>query len=61
VADVLDEMKSKPLSFLQAALFQWVNPKAWIMIVGAIVTYTNTSMDYTLHLAPLYGLVLEQL
>lgn len=48
VADVLDEMKHKPLSFLQAALFQWVNPKAWIMIVGAIVTYTNTSMDYTL-------------
>ena len=48
VADVLDEMKHKPLSFIQAALFQWVNPKAWIMIIGAIVTYTNTSMDYTL-------------
>jgi len=51
VADVLDEMKHKPLSFLQAALFQWVNPKAWIMIVGAIVTYTNTSMDYSLQVA----------
>ncbi|MGO4893923.1 LysE family translocator [Flavobacterium sp. W21_SRS_FM6] len=48
VADVVDEMQRKPLSFLQAALFQWVNPKAWIMIVGAIVTYTNSSLDYTL-------------
>ncbi|MCY1268829.1 Cysteine/O-acetylserine efflux protein [compost metagenome] len=31
---------SKPFSFLQAAAFQWVNPKAWIMAIGAITTYT---------------------
>lgn len=48
VVDTLAEMKSHPLSFLQAALFQWVNPKAWIMIVGAIVTYTTIDTDYTL-------------
>jgi threonine/homoserine/homoserine lactone efflux protein len=29
----------KPLSFLQAAAFQWVNPKAWMMILGAISVY----------------------
>jgi threonine/homoserine/homoserine lactone efflux protein len=29
-----------PLNFLQAASFQWVNPKAWIMAVTAIATYT---------------------
>ena len=29
----------KPLTFMQAALFQWVNPKAWIMGVSAISTY----------------------
>ena len=28
-----------PISFLQAAVFQWVNPKAWVMAVGAISTY----------------------
>jgi threonine/homoserine/homoserine lactone efflux protein len=50
VAEVLDEMKSRPLSFLQAALFQWVNPKAWIMIIGAIVTYTNSGLDYPLQI-----------
>jgi threonine/homoserine/homoserine lactone efflux protein len=28
-----------PLTFLQAASFQWVNPKAWGMAVSAITTY----------------------
>jgi len=32
--------RGKPLSFLQAAAFQWVNPKAWLMAVGAISAYT---------------------
>jgi threonine/homoserine/homoserine lactone efflux protein len=36
----------KPLTFLQAAAFQWVNPKAWVMAVGAIVTYTSIGNDY---------------
>ena len=30
---------SRPLTFLQAAAFQWVNPKAWIMAVGISATY----------------------
>lgn len=33
----------KPLSVLQAASFQMVNPKAWVMIVGALVTYETAS------------------
>lgn len=31
----------RPLSFLQAAAFQWVNPKAWLIAVGAISAYTG--------------------
>ncbi|HEX2581598.1 MAG TPA: LysE family translocator [Dongiaceae bacterium] len=31
----------RPLSFLQAAAFQWVNPKAWFMGVNAIGAYTG--------------------
>ena len=30
----------KPLTFLQAALFQWVNPKAWLMLVTVISTFS---------------------
>jgi len=29
-----------PMTFLQAAAFQWVNPKAWTMAVNAITLYT---------------------
>jgi len=31
----------QPLSLRQAALFQWVNPKAWVIALGAVVTYTT--------------------
>jgi threonine/homoserine/homoserine lactone efflux protein len=30
-----------PLTFLQAALFQWVNPKAWVMAISAVTTFTT--------------------
>lgn len=38
--------KGKPLTFLQAALFQWVNPKAWFMALTAITVYAP-SQDIT--------------
>ena len=41
----LDIENSKPLSFTQAALFQWVNPKAWVMATGAVSAYTSVSSD----------------
>ncbi len=31
--------RARPLTFLQAAAFQWVNPKAWIMSLGAVTLY----------------------
>lgn len=33
----------KPMSFLAAAAFQWINPKAWLYAVGAISAYTSGS------------------
>jgi len=35
-----DKGTGRPLNFLQAAAFQWVNPKAWLIAVGAISAYT---------------------
>ncbi len=37
------ETRGRPMSFIEAAAFQWINPKAWVMAVGAIATYTNES------------------
>ena len=30
-----------PMTFVQAAAFQWVNPKAWAMALGAISAYAS--------------------
>ena len=32
---------AKPMTFLAAALFQWVNPKAWVMAITAMTVYTG--------------------
>jgi threonine/homoserine/homoserine lactone efflux protein len=36
------EAGGKPFTFLQAALFQWVNPKAWTMALTASAVYSPT-------------------
>jgi threonine/homoserine/homoserine lactone efflux protein len=33
------KVAARPMTFLQAAAFQWVNPKAWAMALGAISNY----------------------
>lgn len=34
-------VKPQPMTFLQAAAFQWVNPKAWAMALGAVSAYVT--------------------
>mgnify|MGYP006280236127 CR=1 FL=1 len=33
--------RARPLSFVEAAAFQWVNPKAWVMAIGVAATYAS--------------------
>jgi threonine/homoserine/homoserine lactone efflux protein len=33
------EVSGNPLTFVQAAAFQWVNPKAWVMATTALTVY----------------------
>jgi threonine/homoserine/homoserine lactone efflux protein len=35
------ETGSQPMTLLQAAAFQWINPKAWVMAVSAMATYPD--------------------
>lgn len=37
---------ARPLTFLQAAMFQWVNPKAWAMALTAVSVYTPPSKPF---------------
>jgi len=42
------EAGAKPMTFLQAAAFQWVNPKAWMMAVTAISVYAAGGREIAL-------------
>jgi len=33
------DARGRPISFLEAAAFQWLNPKGWVMAVGAVSAY----------------------
>lgn len=37
---------ARPMTFLEAAAFQWVNPKAWVMAVTAMAVYTNPAAPF---------------
>jgi threonine/homoserine/homoserine lactone efflux protein len=45
------ESARRPLSFLEAALFQWVNPKAWTLALGVVVAFTAPGGSVALQLA----------
>ena len=40
------EAKARPMTFIEAALFQWINPKAWAMALTATTLYTVPDMYY---------------
>jgi threonine/homoserine/homoserine lactone efflux protein len=40
------ETQARPMTFLEAAAFQWVNPKAWVMAVTAMAVYTNPESPF---------------
>lgn len=49
---------AKPFTFLQAAMFQWVNPKAWAMALTAISVYSPTrSVGSILFVAIVFGAI----
>lgn len=50
--------KARPMSFLQAAAFQWVNPKAWAMSLGAVAAYApDQSLSAVLVVAAVFAVV----
>ena len=45
------EETSRPMTFMEAALFQWVNPKGWAMALTAITLYAPARPDGSRELA----------
>lgn len=48
--------RARPLGFLGAAIFQWVNPKAWAMALGATTSFARPA--YLAIDVPLIALIL---
>jgi threonine/homoserine/homoserine lactone efflux protein len=48
--------RGRPMNLIEAALFQWVNPKAWAMALGIVTTYTTVGGNVLLETA-LIGLI----
>ncbi|MFU8777899.1 MAG: LysE family translocator [Roseovarius sp.] len=52
------DASGKPLTFLQSAAFQWVNPKAWSMALSAVTLYaTGRNLTSVLWVAGVYVVV----
>ena len=48
----------KPMTFLQAAAFQWVNGKGWVVALSAVTTYTVVNSTLPLQIVALSGIAL---
>lgn len=42
----MSNTQAKPLTFINGALFQWLNAKAWVVATGAIAAFTTVGVDF---------------
>ncbi|UVK36318.1 LysE family translocator [Mesorhizobium sp. AR10] len=40
------EAEARPMRFIEAAAFQWVNAKAWVMAITAMAVYANPEQPF---------------
>ena len=53
-----DARAARPMTFLEAAAFQWVNPKAWAMALTAVTVYApGTGWQAVLIVAAIFGAI----
>ena len=57
--DTNSTARKNPMTFFQAVAFQWINPKAWIMAIGAVSAYAPiANYPYNMFLiAGIFGLI----
>jgi threonine/homoserine/homoserine lactone efflux protein len=37
--------RARPINFIEAMLFQWINPKGWVTAIGALAAYATVGGD----------------
>jgi threonine/homoserine/homoserine lactone efflux protein len=56
----LEAKGGRPLSLIGAAAFQWVNPKGWALMIGALALFTTPTGNHVFEvglIAALFGIV----
>lgn len=43
-----DSTRARPINFIEAVLFTWVNPKGWVTAVGAVAAFTTVGGNMVL-------------
>jgi threonine/homoserine/homoserine lactone efflux protein len=53
------QAQGRPMSFVGAVLFQWVNPKAWVLALGAMALYVRPerAVGDILQVSAVFGIV----
>ena len=52
-----DSTRARPINFVEAVLFTWVNPKGWVTAVGALAAYTTLEGDVLLQTSVIAGVL----
>lgn len=53
-----EHRRTRPMTFFQAVLFQWVNPKAWSMALSAVALYApDRNFAAVLLVAAIFGII----
>jgi threonine/homoserine/homoserine lactone efflux protein len=50
-------IRAQPINFLEAALLQWINPKGWVIAVGALAAFTRVGGDVLLQTSGVAGVL----
>ncbi|MGB3431484.1 LysE family translocator [Achromobacter sp.] len=40
------QASTRPLTFMESALFQWINPKAWIVALASVAVYVDATAPW---------------
>jgi threonine/homoserine/homoserine lactone efflux protein len=52
-----DAKRARPISFVEGALFTWLNPKGWVTAIGALSAYTSLGGDMLLQTSVIAGVL----
>ena len=52
-----DSTRARPINFVEAVLFQLINPKGWVTALGALAAYTTVGEDMVLQTLVITGVL----